>query len=181
MARYVKCKYCGKNIDKENDFLYGRDTRGRYYHDSCYEKKKAGYSFNQESKTEKPPNTKELIHYKVKSLCGDAYVKTRVENQIKENIKQGRTPEGILKSLEYWYDVQKHDPTEAYGGIGIVEYIYSEAQKYYERKEQLKKQAESISPETVQKIINNTHAASTPTQKKERITKPRHVTYFTLD
>ena len=114
-------------------------------------------------------------------MCGNDYVKTRVENQIKENLKQGRTPEGILKSLEYWYDIQKHDPTEAHGGIGIVEYIYSDAQRYFDRKEQLKRQAELVSPETVQNIINNAHAASIPTQRREKVTKPRHVTYFNLD
>lgn len=180
MARFVKCKYCGGQIDKES-YFYSRDTGGRYYHDSCYEKKKAGYSFNSKIKKEESSSTRDLIHNKIKSLCGDAYVKTRVENQIKANIKEGRTPEGILKSLEYWYDIQKHDPIEAHGGIGIVEYIYSEAQKYYDRKEQLKKQAESVSQETAQKIINNAHAASIPTQKRERVTKPRHVTYFNLD
>lgn len=180
MARFVKCKYCGGQVDKES-YLYSRDTSGRYYHDSCYEKKKAGYSFNQSTKEEKLPSIRELIHNKIRSLCGNDYVKTRVENQIKENLKQGRTPEGILKSLEYWYDIQKHDPTEAHGGIGIVEYIYSDAQKYFDRKEQLKKQAELVSPETVQNIINNAHAASIPTQRREKVTKPRHVTYFNLD
>lgn len=181
MAQRVKCKYCGKIIDKEVDFTYSKDTSGRYYHDECYKRKKAGGSFKQlDKKKKEEPNTRDLIHQKIKTLCGDAYVKTRVENQIKENRAQGRTLEGILKTLEYWYDVQKHDPKEAYGGIGIVEYIYPEAQKYFSRKEELKKQCDATPQSTIDSIKQNMNAFSKPCTIKEKTVRPRNVAYFDL-
>lgn len=176
--RYVKCYYCGEKIDRETEFNFTKMTNGRYAHDECKNKRKKIYNKTQE--TSSTVNKRDMIHNKVKALCGDAYVKTRVENQIRDNLSQGRTIDGILKSLDYWYDVQKHDPAEAHGGIGIVEYIYSEAQRYYARKEELKKNFDAIPQETIQKIIDNSHAVSPPCTKKERVTRPRHVVYFDL-
>lgn len=37
----------------------------------------------------------------------------------------------ILKTLQYWYDIEHHDVSKANEGIGIVPYILPQAKKYY--------------------------------------------------
>lgn len=60
------------------------------------------------------------------------YLNPRIRKQIKEYVEQyGFTYSGILKTLQYWYEVKKNDITKANGGIGIVPYVYTQAKNYY--------------------------------------------------
>jgi len=169
----VKCYYCGQMIDRDNEFLWHQMNNGRYCHNECEE------SFYKKEKKES--SEKEQIHQKIKDLCGQDYVKSRVEKQIKDNLKDGRSLKGILQALEYWYDIQKHDPKEAYGGIGIVEYVYQDAQNYFERKRQLDINFGKVPKENVKKMMDNQKKTSPPCMIKERVIKPRRAVYFRLD
>lgn len=171
--RPVKCYYCGEMIDRNTEFFWHQMANQRYCHNECEE------SFYKKEKKE--TSEREQIHQKVKELCGQDYVKSRVDNQIKENLKEGRTLKGILQALDYWYDVQKHDPKEAYGGIGIVEYIYQDAQNYFERKQKLCINFDKVPEEKVKKMLDNKEKLSPPCKVKERIIKPRRAVYFKLD
>ena len=164
----VKCKYCNLIINRNTEFNYSAVGQ-RYAHDECIQQ------------AAKSKENREAIHDKIKQLCGGSYVRARVEKQISQNLNDGRTLKGILQTLQYWYDIQKHDPKEAHGGIGIVEYVYEDAQKYFERKRQIGINFGKVPKEEVEKTIERKNALSPPCTLRERIVKPRRKVYFKLD
>lgn len=120
----VKCPYCNEQFDRDS-IEYVQVGR-RYAHKECEEKHQQEQTVVQE------------IHKKMEHLCGSAYSKVKVNNQIKTLLKDGKSVAGILKTLDYWYDVQKNNPADAKGGIGIVAYVYGEAQNYWYKKDEYK-------------------------------------------
>lgn len=120
----VKCPYCDCYFYREEEEFVkiGR----RYAHKTCVDVQG------------QDDILKERIREKAKSVLGTAYVKTRVDKQINEFVEDGKTLEGILYTLEYWYDIKKMSAEKAYGGIGIVPFIYQEAQEYKSRQDQIK-------------------------------------------
>ena len=109
----VKCYYCGQSFYKSKE-EYEKPVTNRYAHKICCN-----------------------IHKKIEEELGATYRKSKVTAQIKDFIQRGITPEEILLTLEYWYDVDGGDPTEAAGGIGIVPFVKDEAIKYFNKKEQI--------------------------------------------
>lgn len=89
-------------------------------------------------------------------LLGQEYNEYKIKRQIKAYISQNITRKDILKSLQYWYFVKKNDISKANGGIGIVGFIYQEAEEYFKNQERIKKAAENVdvesflNPDTVQ-------------------------------
>ena len=61
------------------------------------------------------------------------YVEPRIQKQIKEYIEEyGFTKDGILKALQWWYDVKKNPIGDLKNKtIGIVPYIYDKDVKEY--------------------------------------------------
>lgn len=159
MAQHiVKCLYCGKTFDKR-EVEWVKPNGNRYAHKECAQKEelKKGIVLQ--------------IHEKMKSVLGAKYNKTKIDRQIKELTNQGKTVNGILQTLNYWYDVKGDDGSNAKGGIGIVEWIYGEALEYYERQKkyrQLGKIEDYIDDEVTYKI------------KPKPITKPVGVKLFNL-
>lgn len=118
----VKCLYCSQTFDREKtDFV---KIGNRYAHRLCEQKELEKKKIIQE------------VHQKMKGLCGATYSKNKIDKQIKNLLKDGKTEIGILRTLEYWYDEKHQDPERANGGIGIVDYVYGEAQDFFFRKEQ---------------------------------------------
>jgi hypothetical protein len=64
---------------------------------------------------------------------------TLIKKYIEDN---GYTYKGIFYSLKYFYEIKKNDIRKSNESIGIVPYVYDEAQKYFEdlenRKEKIK-------------------------------------------
>lgn len=118
----VKCVYCGKYIYRDDEFDYS-PVGTRYAHDSCIRRVTI------------EADGRNAIHEKVKDICGTEYSRSRVEKQIDQLLDNGRTLDGILKTLDYWFDVKHGDPSKANGGIGIVDFVYGEAMGYYEDQE----------------------------------------------
>lgn len=54
------------------------------------------------------------------------------------------TPDGIIKALTYFYAIQKNDVSRANARIGIVPYVYDEAQKYYDNIAKAQKSNEGV-------------------------------------
>ena len=126
------CCYCKKdlNIKTEKYVLIGN----RYAHKKCHE--------------EGAPNEikaiNDIYNYLAKEVCIKVdYMKMKSQrrNFLKQN--KSATDEGILNTLKYYYGIQKGSATKAQGGIGIVPYLYEEAQAYYKnidkKKEKIKK------------------------------------------
>ena len=49
---------------------------------------------------------------------------------------KGRTPKGIYFTLRYFYDIKHGDKTKSSGSIGIVDYVYEDATKYWIAREE---------------------------------------------
>ncbi len=122
MAHMVLCPVCNIRFDAdiEEYVLEGR----RYIHKKCYEERKRNQLFIDD------------IHLYMRHMLGELYSKNKIDKQIKDFIAEGKTAEGINKTIKYWYEVKKSDPSKAQGGIGIVGYIYGEAMEYYKTREE---------------------------------------------
>lgn len=156
----VKCPVCGEKFYRE-DYEYVQKNR-RYYHQECYE------TLSEEEKL-----TQE-IHEKVKEYLGTEYLRQKVTRQINEYVAEGKTLKGILDTIIYWFEYKNGDPTKSAGGIGIVAYIYAEAEKFWERKEMIA---------TAQKDIDLSCYDNFETYKIKPtpIRKPKRVKLFELD
>ena len=156
----VKCPKCGKYFFREDhEFV---NTGRRYYHRECFD------SLDEEDKL-----TQE-IHRKMRETLKEGYINKKVTRQINQYVSQGKTLQGILDTLNYWYDVKKEDPAKAAGGIGIVEYVYVEAQKYWKKKNQQQSINKDLDLSSYDKKVT---FKVTPTP----ISKPKRVKLFNLD
>ena len=61
---------------------------------------------------------------------------------ISKYASEGMTYKGMTRALMYFYDIQKNNTDKSNGGIGIVPWVYEDANRYYERKENMEKQLE---------------------------------------
>lgn len=162
MARKVKCPYCNEwFLREEKDFILL--PNGRYAHKKCVD------TLGQKDKI------KNKIHQKISSLCKEQYSKQKVTKQINSYLKEGKSEIGILRALEYWYDIKKGDPAKANGGIGIVSYIYGEAAEYFSQQEQLKNINKNIRLSDY--ILEDKKITISP----QAIKKPKRIKLFELD
>jgi hypothetical protein len=115
----IKCKYCGEPVDKKSDDCI--KVTNRYAHKHCYD--------------QAPPeeHAEEDFYNYCSHLFGRSYdhVRTRrmAEKFLKENTNW--TFQGMLKSLQWFYDIKKHSTDGANGSIGILPFIYEQAKQYY--------------------------------------------------
>lgn len=66
-------------------------------------------------------------------MFGLDYVNARIKKQIKDCVeKYHYSYSGILKTLQYFFEIKKNPIEKANGGIGIVPYVYDDAKKYFE-------------------------------------------------
>lgn len=119
---YVTCTVCHQKFRKDKE-EYIQISPRRYAHKSC---------LSVEDKVIAD------IHNRMKKICGPTYSYKKIQNQINAYLKNGKTVIGILKTIEYWYDILDGDPNKSNGGIGIVEYVYGDALDYWYQKEQNK-------------------------------------------
>lgn len=123
MAKHiVKCLYCGKNFDA-NEELFVKVGR-RYAHTTCAEEYEA-------IKTKEEKDKEELEKY-ILNLLKEEKISVKVRRQIKTYIEENNyTYSGILKALIYFYEIKGNPIDKANGGIGIVPYVYNDAFNYY--------------------------------------------------
>ena len=123
VRRKVKCPGCGVYFyrDEEENVL----IKNRYWHKICYQQFQV--------KNEKSAQAIiELDNYICKLFDLD-YVNARIKKQIKEYVENYHySYSGILKTLQYFFEIKKNPIEKANGGIGIVPYVYDDAKKYFE-------------------------------------------------
>lgn len=126
--RSVKCPYCGQRFNPDlEEFV--KPSSNRYAHKACF-------LLHEEKKTKEEKDKKDLEDY-IKQLFGIKDLSPKIKAQIKRYHDQEITDYEILKSLQYFFDVRGNTIEKANNGIGIVEYIYKEALKYWKGLEEI--------------------------------------------
>lgn len=120
---FVICKYCGCRFNRDVEPFVEIGAR-RYAHKTCADKVDAAIP-----QDEKDYNNLEAY---IKKLFNMNTVNAKTKKQIRDFREEyGYSYTGILKTLYWWYEIQDHTTELARDGIGIVPYIYADAEKYY--------------------------------------------------
>lgn len=115
----LKCYYCGELFDRTKEEYVPVKGR-RYAHKKCYENRNP----DQIDIDDFWNTITQIFH------SADNYDYKKVDGQLKNFIKQGFTIRGVINTLNYWFIVKNNSIENANKGIGIVPYIYKEAQEY---------------------------------------------------
>lgn len=111
----LKCAWCVKAIKK--DTLYVKHSSKKYFHNMCYEK----YKINEADR-------KELLEYIIE-LQGHRKLDPKIFSQIKDwQDKYNFQYKAIELTLRYFHEIKGNSYDEK--GIGIVPYVYAEAEKF---------------------------------------------------
>lgn len=128
----VKCLICGNsfNREKEPNVKIGN----RYVHEKCLCETEEGHLLRLESY--------------IKGIMSLEKISPLIKRQIQRfHDENGYSYNGILLTLKYFYEIKNGDPHRA-KGIGIVEYVYDEAKKYYEQVQKVIKNIDQATPTT---------------------------------
>lgn len=126
MARTARCRYCLEPIEKTD---LAKKVNGKQYHMSCY-KEMIAKQYNEQKANHVLDEKGELYDYilklyKVKEV--DPKIMAQIDKYHKEyNLSYKR----ITLSLVYYYEIKKEDVNPNYG-IGILPYIYKDAEKFW--------------------------------------------------
>ena len=125
IAHKVKCLYCGEIFDRDKEpFKIAPTHKNRYVHLKCY-----NIMIEQEKRNKEE---KIILESYICNLFNLERITASIEKQIKGYLsKNDYSYKGIYQSLVYFYEIKNGDLEKAHGRIGIVPYIYAEAQDYY--------------------------------------------------
>lgn len=143
-----QCIYCKKYIDiNKEEYMMPRNRK--YAHKSCYEK----YYTPDEGYIDK-------IYKLLKEEVGISYDYQVCERQRNSYLKMGYTNEGIYNALKYHYIVKNGSIEKSGNRIGIVPYVYNEAESYYKnlhkRQQEMSKGLQhQLETKVKEVIINN--------------------------
>lgn len=162
------CPYCGGLVDKDQSIQFKR----RYYHKKCYEKKISEIeTLEKERQREKEKQEKDKKIKKAKEVIPVikaavpeeiAVARENFYKKVKEISKtdslelkiyaisdkfyssyENMTWEGMTKALEYYYNYCENEPNG--NVVGIIPYVYTEAERFYEQIDSLKPEERSLS------------------------------------
>lgn len=140
MARPVKCPVCSESFDR--DVTPFTEKNGRYYHNQC---------LNQQQR--EADVYKDLIAYicDLRNLKAPTSLMTTQIKKFKEEL--GFTYSGMKLALYYYHEVlRKPIINDIRVGVGIIEYVYEDARKFFTELHQVQTHNKelSISNEPVQ-------------------------------
>ncbi|MFA7157300.1 MAG: hypothetical protein WC123_06400 [Bacilli bacterium] len=170
------CPLCKETVSKEESFEY----KGKYYHEKCFNtfsKKTSKEKIKKKKEKQKIENVKKDIqkntHTALESEISDKDIlaKEKVITYLKKllNTKQLNVKiykllkdyytnykfsyEGMFIALKYFYETQ--DNPIVSDCVGIIPYIYEEAQDYEKTKKSIHKQLENMNMENIviEKIV----------------------------
>lgn len=115
MGRMVNCNFCNTPVDKD---IADRHNNKNYHINCC-----------------KQQQDREALSDYICKLFGLVRPGPIIYSQLKNFMTKNThyTYSGILKALEYFYDVQKNSTKNSNQAIGIVPHVYDEAQDYYSK------------------------------------------------
>lgn len=129
MAHLVTCAVCGVKYDRDKIKTVRYNGR-RYAHFACYE---TGELVEPETKqmSQEELDKKALCDYIIERH-GLKATGPAINKQIKEyHDNAGYTYSGMLKALQYWYDVKHNYDPKFKGTIAIIGKVYDQAYDYY--------------------------------------------------
>lgn len=159
----AKCLYCKGSIPRDGTVKYVALPNRRYAHKQCVEEKE---------------NTEALrnqVLFTARRYLRSTYRENNVVLTLDKMIAEGKTYIGILRTLKYWYEVKNGDFTKANGNINIVNYIYDEAQEYYNRIEAIQEKNKNINEDFISNVKTSTYYV-----RPKPIQKPKRVKLFNL-
>ena len=147
MGRIVKCAGCGMQLDKD----MAKRFKNLNYHPSCYEKAK---------------DRDELSKYICKTF-GLKAPGPRNFALMKKFEEQGMTLKGMLKALRYHYEVKHGQVDKAQERIGIIPYVYEEAQAYYKEIEDKQEKINAALEKKKEEEVVKVNISNAPKKKKQ--------------
>lgn len=130
MAHLVICKYCEQKFDRDKE-PYVEVSPRRYAHKVCYEKAVGHLTPEQKQQKGEEQDLKMLENY-IMLLFNESFINAKIRKQIMEYRKNyGYTYSGMLKTLQWWFEIKRNSIENANDGIGIVPYVYKQACEYY--------------------------------------------------
>lgn len=144
MSNQVKCRLCGKLVDRE--IAYRDNARNGWYYCNMEhfienQEKVAKKSHKSTLTPKQAPNEqarKDLVSY-IYQLY-NKQIPQFVFKQIKDMTERKQKPltyKGIELSLRYWVETLGK-PFDSDTGIGIVEYIYDQAEQFWKDKQRVR-------------------------------------------
>lgn len=173
MGRARICPLCNNTVSKEESFEY----KGRYYHEKCfvkYSKKttkekvkqkkekqkidKAKKEIQQETLVTMEPDlsdeeilAKEKVINYLKQLLNTEQLNVKIYKLLKDYyITYKFSYEGMLITLKYFYEIKENPVIN--DCVGIIPYVYEDAQEYEKVRKSVVKQIENIN---FKKIVTN--------------------------
>lgn len=173
MGRARICPLCNEAVSKEESFEY----KGRYYHEKCfvkYSKKTTKEKVKQKKEKQKIDKTKKEIQQEtlipieqdmsdkeilakekviiyIKQLLNVDQLNVKIYKLLKDYYTTYKfSYEGMLITLKYFYEIQENPVVS--DCVGIIPYVYEEAQEYEKLKKSVIKQVENID---LKNIVSN--------------------------
>lgn len=166
-----KCVFCGEYIENNDDSI---PYKKRYAHQKCFQlnvkfiqeekkkqqkektktvgrKRKNKYEKVSDAVSEEEYKVKMQLYEYIKKLLDTNELPSKIYVLIDDYIKKfNYTYEGILKTIEYCFDILGKEITD--DCIGLVKYYYETAQIYYEQIENLKENTQDKDIKDMYKI-----------------------------
>lgn len=135
------CPGCKLQVEKiEENKIKGKNNYVRYWHPQCWQAAKR----EKEKKIAEEMGRKAIFNYLIDLGMSPNYAFWGRQRNDFIN-KYGYSDSGILMALKYWFGEKQNSISRANGGMGIVPYIYDDAQRYYRtiilKKKKLSEQA----------------------------------------
>ena len=121
-VHFVKCLYCDRTFDADEE-KFVKPNKTRYAHFDCYQVVK------------KEEEDREELREYIKKIFNLENLGPVINKQIKsytQDTAYGYTTKGIYYALKYFYEIKGNDTSKANNKLGIVPYVYDEAQKYFD-------------------------------------------------
>lgn len=146
---------CGLCSQKFNRAAEGSEfIKGKWYHRNCARVKKDKINLDE--------YICKLFQLKAVGPVNNRMIKEFVE-------KRGYNYQGIYRALQYYYEIRKHPTDKAEERIGIVPFVYNDAEEYYNMMDMfIDIRGKSAIAEKPKEIEINIH---TPEKIKEKPTK----------
>lgn len=149
----VKCAECGVAVEKNETVRY----KNKNYHSLCLVERQE----------------RDELHETICELFKLKSPGPRVFTQIKRFKEEGLSYVGIKQALLYFYEVKGNSTTSEKAGLGIVPYVYKDANYYFSRIEKKKEQIAASATNFSNEI--RTVYVKTP------ITKPKKKIFFDMN